>query len=408
MISMFGGLVASGSYVSYKDYTRYRRMMHVYARGNVLPPMADNLYEISFFPRPEEEKLLCTAINNKFANEYFVVNGEVGVGKTRLIIELVQKLKKSSGAHCQGAPVYVLVGQGTSFPETLANAVHFSFDEHISFQFFFDYVVGINKFPQRDTDSKLTRVLNAIEESAYLYMQKTGQPVVLIIDGISCLHGHMAGALEKIQDKAKMWADTNIVKVVFVNNDEGTEVRLQSNSSSWSRAATPITISDLSHEESVQFLTTTPFIGTSTDPLNNKKMSTEQAKRVFELVGGRIIFLAAFKRDFVLGVPFEETAEHLKDREQEKFVHVSRTPSCWDVVSLLRDAPGKTYKLSKLIKETSQEDVESLAVHNVVRFVRNDVGVLVRFESRLTESVVDELQQSYIMSKQHHQQAGKN
>jgi len=60
LISMAGGLTgtATGVYVSYTDWMRYRRMMIKYATGNILPPMAENTYETVYFPRPELEQVM--------------------------------------------------------------------------------------------------------------------------------------------------------------------------------------------------------------------------------------------------------------------------------------------------------------------------------------------------------------
>lgn len=71
----------------------------------------------------------------------------------------------------------------------------------------------VSSFPRQDSESRLTRVLNAIEESSFKYMQETGRPVVLIIDGINTLNAAMPGALDKLMEKAKLWADANTVKV---------------------------------------------------------------------------------------------------------------------------------------------------------------------------------------------------
>jgi len=76
-----------------------------------------------------------------------------------------------------------------------------------------DYVMRVSSFPRQDSESRLTRVLHAIEESSFRYMQKTGRPVVLIIDGINSLPSSMPQALEKLMEKAKLWADSNTVKV---------------------------------------------------------------------------------------------------------------------------------------------------------------------------------------------------
>ena len=44
------------------------------------------------------------------------------------------------------------------------------------------------------------------------------------------------------QEKAKLWADCNIVKLVFVSNDEMAEELMQKNASDWSRVAAPVQV----------------------------------------------------------------------------------------------------------------------------------------------------------------------
>jgi len=61
VISMAGGVTGTGVYVSYTDWTRYRRMMTKYTTGNILPPMAENTYETVYFPRPKLEQVRKTA-----------------------------------------------------------------------------------------------------------------------------------------------------------------------------------------------------------------------------------------------------------------------------------------------------------------------------------------------------------
>jgi hypothetical protein len=61
----------------------------------------------------------------------------------------------------------------------------------------------------------------------------------------------------------------------------------------------------------------------------------EMAERVFSLVGGRIHHLLAFKRNWLRGVPYKETARTLMGREREKFVHASRHPEAWKVRTII-------------------------------------------------------------------------
>jgi len=65
VLSMFGGVTGTGVYVSYTDWTRYRRTMVNYAAGNILPPMAENTYETVYFPRPELEQVPACAVHKR-------------------------------------------------------------------------------------------------------------------------------------------------------------------------------------------------------------------------------------------------------------------------------------------------------------------------------------------------------
>jgi hypothetical protein len=385
-------------------------MIATYAGGNILPPMAENVYETVYFRRPALEQTLRRVLRPTFANEYYLINGDIGSGKTRTIVELTRELVAMDGARGLGAPVYVLASQGSSFAQTLANAVDFRFDEHISFQFFVDFVMRIHSMPLRDEGHRLNRVLDAIEESAFAYMQKTGRPVVIVIDGINYLtQSRHPGTLEKLQDKAKLWADTNIVKLVLVNNDEEMEAQLQTNTTSWARLATPIIVEDLSPDEAVAFLTsphfmeqdavTVPAAGSgSRSAATPTVMDLERARRIVDLVGGRILHLIAFRRDWLEGVSFDDTAEELKGREREKLFKVWRTSASWRILeAVLAAPPDRPVKMSELMRHVTFTDIFTLAKQNVIRYDRvPERGLVVTFRSTLTRHVVDEMQKSYV------------
>jgi len=56
-----------------------------------------------------------------------------------------------------------------------------------------------------------------------------------------------------------VWADANIVKLVFVINDTETETYLRKNGAAWSRLSTPIVVEDLCRNEALAFLSEPPF-----------------------------------------------------------------------------------------------------------------------------------------------------
>jgi len=103
------------------------------------------------------------------------------------------------GRQSIGAPIYVLANQGNSFAETLANAVGFRFDEHISFRFIADFLMHLQSMPQRDDSNRLMRVLNAVEKSAFSYMELYGRPAVIVIDGVDWLRKNTPAALDRLQ-----------------------------------------------------------------------------------------------------------------------------------------------------------------------------------------------------------------
>jgi len=133
-----------------------------------------------------------------FSNEYYLISGDIGTGKTRSVVEVIQSMMSDKGRQWLGAPIYVLANQGNSFAETLADAVDFRFDEHINFQYFLSLVVGKNSMPRRDDSNRLTRVLNAIEKSAFEYMQRYGRPVVIVIDSVDWLQKNAPAAIDRL------------------------------------------------------------------------------------------------------------------------------------------------------------------------------------------------------------------
>ena len=333
-------------------------------------------------------------LNSEFSNQYYLIKGEVGTGKTRLIVETVREMIKQQNATREGAPVYVAVAQGKSFPDSLAEAVGFLYDEHINFRSLLDLVFHTQSMPARDDVHKLRRVLNAIELSAFRYMMKTGRPVVLVVDGVNSLPTSMPDALQILQEKAKLWADTNIAKVIFVSNDEETEKVLKQSSSSWSRAAAPLCVGDLTQEEVKEYLGLKEFMESSTKNDKQKiahQMPIELVQKIYQSVGGKIHFLIQCKRDWYLSIPFEETLSKLKAKELAKFAHIAKSVELMKVVQCMHRSPTKSISLSSLIAITSPINIELMTSENIIRYERQQTNVIVKFESRLTEVVVDEL-----------------
>ncbi len=381
-------VIATGGYVMYKDKMRYPRMMERFDQGHILPPLDDNKHEPQYYHRPVLEQRLKHVMNPTFANEYYLVKGEVGTGKSRLVKQMVKERMLTAGSSKEGAPIYVLASQGHTFADTLAKAVNFLFDEHINFSFFLDFILRINSVPSREGEHRISRVLYAIEEAAYLYVEDRGRPVVLIIDGVEWLAKHMPSSLEKIQEKAKLWSDANIVKLILVSNDEKTDTLLQKNQSCWQRAEAPIYVNDLEHDEAISFLLSDLFPQENNVGHKVAHMTKNEAEKVYSFVGGRVQYLLIFKRDWIENIPFEVTANRMEIKEREKFLDVPTTPTAIKALELLSRSKDQRIHIHQLLAICPKEELVVLAQKNIVKIRRTSTGTKVLLESRLTEKIL--------------------
>lgn len=311
--------------------------------------------------------------------------------------KVVRDLMHTEGKAGRGAPIYVLASQGISFPDSFANAINYHFDEHLSFRFVIDFIIRVGEMPKKDEKTKLDRVLSSIEKAAYLYLKKTGKPVVIVIDNVNWITDSMPGALERIQEKAKLWADTNIAKVVLVSNDEKTEEILQLNHSAWARGALPVVIGDLSPVEAREFLLLKDPIIERFDPTKRARdrMSEETIAKVINLVGGRLQHLLLCKIEWAEGKDFDRyTSTHLLLKERTKFYEMVQVPTQRKVIEKLWKSPGRTMSLRQLTEEHDRDDVQRLAWENIIKIELDEKrGLMVKFQSRLTENVVAEMMQ---------------
>jgi len=204
------------------------------------------------------------------------------------------------------------------------------------------------------------------------------------------------------QEKAKLWADTNTVKMVFVSNSESVDRRMRKCPSCWSRAAAPIHIGDLTDGEATSFLQRDRHLESLAGEADLAScMADSYARNTVALVGGRINQLIAVKGAWLGGASFEETACGLRQKEREKFLDVFRRPSAWRVIEALRNAPDKRILLSRLIEKTNTNDVDLLMANDIVRCVRDGCGLSVALDSRLTEHIIEEIFQKENTLKGH-------
>ena len=379
-------VVASGGWVMYKDAIRWPRMEYTFASGSILPPVNKHFSQMNYYPRPDVEKELRRALSSENTGHYYVVRGEIGTGKTRSVVHVIKAMMEEEAKQGKGAPVYVLASQGCTFIDALAASVDYYFDEHLNFSYFLDFIFRTQSSKGQDEHHRLARTLHAIEQASRRYYSNRGRPVVLVIDGVDYLADHLPGYLERIQSKAKLWADTGIAKVVFVTSHDRSQNILEKSQTDWSRADAPIFVTDLDQASATKLLKS----DLSPDGSGGGALNDYQAKHIHDLVGGRMQDLLYVKRTLAAGVPFAEIRTRLLNKERDKFVDTNMNQEALAGLKKLLAARSKTLPLPEMIATSGEDGLRILLKRGIVRLEREHFNLHVQFESKLTENTVQE------------------
>ncbi|EXX66843.1 hypothetical protein RirG_119920 [Rhizophagus irregularis DAOM 197198w] len=139
--------------------------------------------------------------------------------------------------------------------------------------------------------------------------------MVIVYDNVSHLVHKNPEILDILQDDAKHSADDRKYIAVFVCSEGSVPQRMESRSA-WSRAKTPVMeIGDLSEEESMEYL------------IKKRKIKEVYAKKLFDLVGGRIIEQKIVADDFLAGQKFEIIKQQVLDKVEKKFKSAQLLPN---------------------------------------------------------------------------------
>jgi hypothetical protein len=143
-------------------------------------------------------------------------------------------------------------------------------------------------------------VLRAINQAGTKYQKRYNKPLVIVYDNINTLFHNHPEILDILQDNAKHGADNRERITVFVCSEGRVPRRMECKydmifcafennvnhvililvRSAWSRVQMPIMeISDLNEQESMDYLIT------------KHEINEEEAKKMYSLVGGRLLEL---------------------------------------------------------------------------------------------------------------------
>ncbi|CAG8731673.1 7501_t:CDS:2, partial [Funneliformis caledonium] len=155
--------------------------------------------------------------------------------------------------------------------------------------------------------SEWERAMRAFKRASAVYRAKYKKPSVIIYDNVSRLVHKNPEILDILQDDAKDNADDQKYIAVFVSS-EGSVPRRMESRSSWLHAKKPVMeISDLDKEESMEYL------------VKKHSIKEEDAKKLYDLVGGRIVDLKTVADDFLVGQKFEIIKQSILDEVEKKF-----------------------------------------------------------------------------------------
>ena len=98
--------------------------------------------------------------------------------------------------------------------------------------------------------------------------------------------------------------------------------------------------------------------------------------------------LIAFKRNRALNVTLQKTATELMNKEQEKLMNVYKSVSARKAIDMVNNSGGNGVPLLKLTSVCSEDDIATLLKYAIIRIERTTKGMIVKFESKLTENVI--------------------
>ncbi|CAG8657006.1 7705_t:CDS:2, partial [Acaulospora colombiana] len=163
-------------------------------------------------------------------------------------------------------------------------------------------------------DVSITTLLMREFFSVMVYKKKNHKPPVIIYDNMSRIVKENAKILDILQDDAKDNADDREYIAVFVSS-EGSVPRRMESRSAWSRADKPVMkIGDLSEKESMDYL------------VNKLKINSVEAKKLYELVGGRIVDLKSVADKFLAGQSLEAIKQQILTEVNKKFYYAKLLP----------------------------------------------------------------------------------
>jgi len=329
-----------------------------------------------------QDQLVSVLLPTEPARKYVLICGEHGVGKTTLVHQACRIAKKTREDSKEAVGiVYVAVPHNAStFAEAFAKAIGYNF-ESISFHWAIKHLFNVPGYPT--SMDLLEQVLQKLDNFSEDYTLKYKRPVVVVIDNINWLVSNKdSSVLKNLQDWAKDRADEGTIRVVFVSS-EGVAPKFLQERSSWSRAMSPIEITDATEEESCLYL-------------EKSGIPKDVANRFHQVTGGRFQLLSEV-------ADYWSTTKSYDDIKSILILNVEKTlidagvlqknsptyNAAVAVIKVLLKKPQRRISLTEFNELVNDREIaQALISRNI--FAYHPSTLTITFQSRLVEKYVEQ------------------
>ncbi|RHZ80071.1 hypothetical protein Glove_139g36 [Diversispora epigaea] len=278
------GLLFGTSLMLYENSPN-RRVNKAAQRGT-LPEL--RISSDKYYPRPQVlEQLKKIFTPQKYSRPFYMIYGKDGIGKSTLI-------KMASREVGQGV-IYVdipLPLDNYCFVIELAKAMN----------------INLSWLRNDDYKEQWKAVLSAFERAAKVYKAKYGRPLVIIYDNVDQFNTDI---LDILQSSVTESDNKGNYIAVFVCSEYSAVQRMNLRGH-WADMDY-FEIGDLTKEESMDYL-------------NKKNIGEEEARKIYELVGGCILDLKKAARDLFSGRSFEDIKKTIEIEAEIKFLAAKLLP----------------------------------------------------------------------------------
>jgi len=248
-----------------------------------------------------EQELIDAIIAGKVIGSYHLVIGEKGTGKSSMLLDAMAKIDG------EGCAMFDAHADPEIFRIRLGKALDFEFHE--------DNIGALFSIRgPRDANALLDveRAFNKLEKVALARRKRLGKPLILIFNSCHLVRDNDAGKdlLELLQQRAELWAASNLATVIFNSDDYWIYERLKQ----YATRMNVIAILDLPRNEAIAAL------ATYRRKFHGEQTSTDVLESVYQKVGGRLAYLGrvAKSHDMV------QTASDICAEEKQWFLN-----KCW-------------------------------------------------------------------------------